>query len=46
MDIDLPAVLQKTDESLAVIVSADQINNAETLADLQDIISSHMRILR
>jgi hypothetical protein len=42
MDIALPAVLEKTDESLAVIVSADQINNAETLADLQDIISAHI----
>jgi len=42
MDIAFPAVLQKTDESLAVIVSAEKINNAESLADLQDVISSHI----
>jgi len=42
MNIDLPAVLEKTEKSLEVIVSADQINNAESLADLQDIINSHI----
>jgi len=44
MDIAFPAVLEKTDESLEVIVSAGQINNAETLAGLQDIISTHIKL--
>jgi len=42
MHVDFPTVLEKNDESLEVIVSANQINNAESLADLQDIINSHI----
>ncbi|PSO44991.1 MAG: hypothetical protein BRC25_03495 [Parcubacteria group bacterium SW_6_46_9] len=40
MDIGFPAVLEKTDESLEVIVSADQISNAESLTDLKRVINA------
>lgn len=38
MNIDFPAVLQTSDEGLEVLVSAEKINNADSLADLQKIV--------